>query len=427
MAFRVIVHGEANTFTAAESPSNRFAVTVYAPQASGCCGPAGAAGTIWYNGTAAPAADLGKAGDYYFQDSGTIYRKGDSWQIIFDISSGAAGWLFGVADPPAPELGELGNRYFSSSTANVYSKDALGWQFQLCLKGAAGAPGVGVPTGGAVGQVLSKTGAADYQTGWTDPLFTASEAANFVAGDKNKLDGIEPGAQVNVQADWSAAAGGAKILNKPAIPEQLADLAEDAYHRVITDAERSGWNAKAEPLGYTPENAANLGAASGYASLDDSGRVPAAQLGSGTPDGSKFLRDDGSWQAVAGVGGVRYLTFIVPGTLVVATNLARLLVPFACAPVECRANVDGAPTGAGITLDLHYDANAGASGAGATIWANQAQRPTIAAGANSVTVTDFGTTSFAAWSSLELHLDAVGSTAPGNTLQVVLEVQETGA
>ena len=38
------------------------------------------------------------------------------------------------------------------------------------------------------------------------------------------------------------------------------------------------------------------GAANGYASLDANTRVPLAQLGSGTPDTTKFLRGDGSWQ-----------------------------------------------------------------------------------------------------------------------------------
>lgn len=42
------------------------------------------------------------------------------------------------------------------------------------------------------------------------------------------------------------------------------------------------------------------GAASGYASLDSTTKVPAAELGSGTPDGTRFLRDDRSWQVPAG-------------------------------------------------------------------------------------------------------------------------------
>lgn len=38
----------------------------------------------------------------------------------------------------------------------------------------------------------------------TDPVFTASEAADFVAGDKSKLDGIETGAEVNNISDANA-------------------------------------------------------------------------------------------------------------------------------------------------------------------------------------------------------------------------------
>ena len=40
--------------------------------------------------------------------------------------------------------------------------------------------------------------------------------------------------------------------------------------------------------------------ASGYAGLNASGYVAAGQLGSGTPDNTKFLRDDNSWQAITG-------------------------------------------------------------------------------------------------------------------------------
>ena len=36
-----------------------------------------------------------------------------------------------------------------------------------------------------------------------------------LAIDGNKIDGIESGAQVNVQSDWSASEGSAQILNKP--------------------------------------------------------------------------------------------------------------------------------------------------------------------------------------------------------------------
>lgn len=45
------------------------------------------------------------------------------------------------------------------------------------------------------------------------------------------------------------------------------------------------------------------GAVNGYASLGAGGRVPVSQLGSGTPDGTKFLRDDGTFSVPAGGGG----------------------------------------------------------------------------------------------------------------------------
>lgn len=41
------------------------------------------------------------------------------------------------------------------------------------------------------------------------------------------------------------------------IPDQLSDLSDDATHRLVTDTEKSTWNAKQAALGYTPENVAN--------------------------------------------------------------------------------------------------------------------------------------------------------------------------
>ena len=49
----------------------------------------------------------------------------------------------------------------------------------------------------------------------------------------------------------------------------------------------------------TYERQANKAAASGYASLNASTRVPTAELGSGVADAASFLRGDSSWQKVA--------------------------------------------------------------------------------------------------------------------------------
>lgn len=59
---------------------------------------------------------------------------------------------------------------------------------------------------------------------------------DFTTELKNKLDGIAPGAQVNVKPDWTASAGNAaEILNKPTIPTKTSDLTNDS--NFITQAQ----------------------------------------------------------------------------------------------------------------------------------------------------------------------------------------------
>jgi hypothetical protein len=51
---------------------------------------------------------------------------------------------------------------------------------------------------------------------------------DYTTADKNKLSGIEAGAEVNVNADWNATSGDAQILNKPTIPS-VSGLATETY------------------------------------------------------------------------------------------------------------------------------------------------------------------------------------------------------
>jgi len=57
----------------------------------------------------------------------------------------------------------------------------------------------------------------DNDTTYSDA--TASTAGLMSAADKQKLDGVADGAEVNVNADWQATTGDAAILNKPDIPQ----------------------------------------------------------------------------------------------------------------------------------------------------------------------------------------------------------------
>lgn len=80
----------------------------------------------------------------------------------------------------------------------------------------------------------------------TDPVFTASEAVNFETGDKNKLDTALQAETDPVFTGWDKSYD--DLSDKPTIPTDLADLADDTTHRVVTDDEKGVWNGK-QPAG----------------------------------------------------------------------------------------------------------------------------------------------------------------------------------
>jgi hypothetical protein len=51
---------------------------------------------------------------------------------------------------------------------------------------------------------------------------------DYTTAEQTKLAGIQPGAEVNVNADWNATSGDAQILNKPTIPS-ISGLATTSY------------------------------------------------------------------------------------------------------------------------------------------------------------------------------------------------------
>lgn len=50
---------------------------------------------------------------------------------------------------------------------------------------------------------------------------------DYTTLEKIKLNSIESGAQVNVNADWNANSGDAAILHRPSIPDKISDLTND--------------------------------------------------------------------------------------------------------------------------------------------------------------------------------------------------------
>ena len=64
----------------------------------------------------------------------------------------------------------------------------------------------------------AQSATGDFATsGHTHDAATTSANGFMSSADKTKLNGVQDGAEVNVQSDWNASSGGAEILNKPTV------------------------------------------------------------------------------------------------------------------------------------------------------------------------------------------------------------------
>ena len=100
--------------------------------------------------------------------------------------------------------------------------------------------------------------------------------------EKAKLDGIQSGAEVNVNADWNAISGDAQILNKPttfppsAHTHTKSQITDFAHTHPISDV--TGLPTALDDLQLNKEDKANKNIANGYAGLDSSGKINPIQL-----------------------------------------------------------------------------------------------------------------------------------------------------
>jgi hypothetical protein len=115
---------------------------------------------------------------------------------------------------------------------------------------------------------------------------------------------------------------------------------------------------------------------------------------------------------------VEAYTFAVTGTAAVATGKSRIYLESDYVVETVRAAVNTAPTGAALVVDVNRN--------GTTIYTNQSDRPSIAAGTNSATGNNPAVTTLAAGDYLTVDVDQVGSTAAGADLTVTVRVRRAG-
>ena len=117
------------------------------------------------------------------------------------------------------------------------------------------------------------------------PAATSSAWGAMTDEDKAKLDGISAGAEANVQSDWNASSGDAKILNKPIIPSgnQIIDWSIAQGSTNIHTANYNSYSA------FTGANGSTAGS---------TGLVPQPTA----TDNIKFLKGDGTWASASSSG-----------------------------------------------------------------------------------------------------------------------------
>lgn len=143
-------------------------------------------------------------------------------------------------------------------------------------------------SGGIGGDGGDLTVNAAYQTGEftvadvaDNQLVTKGFVSEYVStalDESSMVDDI-----TNIQATLETKANSTDVYTTTEVDTMFlnlkyGDINTDEYGRFVTDAQVNSWTAKQDALGFTPENAANKGAANGYASLDTNGKLAVSQL-----------------------------------------------------------------------------------------------------------------------------------------------------
>ncbi|WP_329474738.1 hypothetical protein OG555_23795 [Kribbella sp. NBC_01484] len=112
---------------------------------------------------------------------------------------------------------------------------------------------------------------------------------------------------------------------------------------------------------------------------------------------------------------VEAYTFAVTGTIAVATGKSRIYLEHDYVVETVRAAVHTAPAGAALVVDVNKN--------GASIYTDQANRPSIAVGTNSATGNNPAVTALAAGDYLTVDVDQVGSATAGAGAELTVTVR----
>lgn len=166
-----------------------------------------------------PAADATNAGVMSAADKAVLDGRNQKFQIGQAVGPGGVP-SFDVTDPAAVTF---------EDAPFAVTRDAITRKihFAPVFGTAAGTFAEGNHTHPASATNLTTSRTANdvsiFSDTGTDVTLAASDATSagvMTSADRTKLDGVQAGAEVNVNADWAATTGDAAILNKPKIPTE---------------------------------------------------------------------------------------------------------------------------------------------------------------------------------------------------------------
>jgi hypothetical protein len=152
------------------------------------------------------------------QERGSRWPSGTAGTGTGNAGGSSIGWSrIAVTGQPTVAATVAGDTFTLVAGTNVtITTDATAKTVTISATGGGG--------GGASETNLALTRSANAVTITNDngdgveiPQANATHAGVMTANQHNKLDGIQDGAEVNVNADWNAVSGDALILNKPTI------------------------------------------------------------------------------------------------------------------------------------------------------------------------------------------------------------------
>jgi Cu/Ag efflux protein CusF len=259
------------------------------------------------------------------------------------------------------------------------------------------------------------------------------EAFNpMTAQDKTKLNGIATGAEVNVNADWTASSGDAQILNKPSNVTTSVDGFMSATDKtklngIATGAEvnvNADWNATTGDAQILNKPSNVTTSVDGFMSATDKTKL------NGIATGAE-VNVNADWTASSGDAVILNKPATFPPTLTglpvelvvacsdetnnltVGANKVTFRAPFAFTLTAVRASVNTAPTGSTLVVDINENGTSVLS----TKLSIDANEKTSTTAASAAVISD---SAIANDVEITIDIDQVGSTIAGKGLKIVL-------